>query len=206
LVLLTLIAGLAFSTGGVAVQDPVSTGTDQLLQYDDGVSHWIWPGVSYYGTWFDVTDFMPDASGFECESTEWWHYENPYNPWDTDQIVLELWSGDVSGPVTLLASDSVTALHNAPVYVNYPSALATGSDFWMVANTTVFSSVGAPHVLYDEFDNWTGTAHSFYSQNWSDWDPLVAGGYEINAFFRADGTLESTLQSDSWGAIKGLYR
>lgn len=207
-VLIILVAAtvFAFAGGSYRVEDTVSSGTDDLLQYDDGISAWVWSGINYYGTWFDVTDFMPAAADFECSSTEWWFYEHVNNPWDTDQIVVALWTGDADVPVTKLAADTITALHNAPVTVTYPTAISTGANFWLIANTTVFSTEGLPSVIYDEHDNWSGTAHSFHSSDMTVWDPVEEGGYEINAFFRADGTFPASLETSSWAAIKGSYR
>jgi hypothetical protein len=206
LVVLALVTASAFATGSYRVEDPVTGGTDDILQYDDGNSAWVWPGINYYGTWFDVTDFMPVATGFECNYTEWWFYEHVNFPWDTDQIVVELWTGDADIPITRLASDTITALHNAPVIVNYSIPLSTGANFWMIANTTVYSTKGLPSVIYDEFDNWTGTPHSFHSTDLTVWNPVEEAGYEINAFFRADGVFPVLLETGSWGAIKGSIR
>lgn len=206
LIVLALAAASAFAAGSYRVEDPVAGGTDDLLQYDDGNSAWVWSGINYYGTWFDVTDFMPVAVNFECSHTEWWFYEHVNVPWDTDQIVVELWTGDAGIPITMLASDTITALHNASVIVNYSTPLSTGADFWMIANTTVYSTKGLPSVLYDEYDNWTGIAHSFHSPDMAVWEPAAEAGYEVNAFFRADGVFPAALETGSWGAIKGLFR
>ncbi len=209
LIVLALVTASVFAADCYPVEGSVGggSGTDDLLQYDDGMAEWIWAGVNYFGTWFDITDFHPEATNFDCSSTEWWYYHHEYSPWDTDQIVVELWTGDVAKPVTELASNDIIALHNAPVIVNYPTPVSTGVNFWMIGNTTVYSDAGVPSLLYDGTSNFTGTAHSFYSQDMINWIIPEAAGIEINAFNRADGEfVTSALNSESWGAIKGLYR
>ncbi len=209
LIVLALVTAFSFAADSYLVDNPVAggSGTDDLLQYDDGTAKWLWSGISYFGTWFDVTDFIPSATGFACDYTEWWYYHHANAPWDTDMIVVELWSGDAIMPVTNLASDDITALHYAAVIVNYATPVDCGVDFWMIGNTTTYSASGIPSQLYDEFPNWTGIPHSFYSQDWILWDPQMSGGTDINAFNRAEGTIEtSALDSESWGAIKGLFR
>ena len=206
LIALALAAAFTFAADTYLVEDPVAgrPGTDDMLQYDDGTSYWIVSGADYYGTWFDLTDFMPGSSPiyYECYYTEWWFYHHTSLPWDTDQIVIELWTGDVTGPATNLSTDIITALHNSPVFVTYVTPVLTGTDFWMIANTTVYSINGVPSVLYDQYDNWTGTAHSF-----NDMGPVVMGGYEVDALFRAGCTwVGLELENESWGAIKGLFR
>lgn len=211
LIVLVLLTPFAFAVDSYPVEDPVTviTGTDDMLQYDDGISYWVVSGAAYYGTWFDITDFMPGGSSpwyFVCDYTEWWFYHHTSLPWDTDQIVLDLWAGDVTGPATNLSTDTITALHNSPTIVNYGTPVIPGNDFWMIANTTAYSINGVPSVLYDQFNNFTGTAHSFYNQTGLAWEPVVRAGYEIDALFRVDGHGVNSLNSESWGAIKSLFR
>jgi len=208
LIVLALVAAFAFAADSNLVSNPVAggTGSDDVLQYDDGTAHWLYSGVSYFGTWFDLTDFLPSATDFDCNSTEWWYYHHSAHPWDTDQIVVELWTGDVAMPVSVLASDTITALHYAPVTKTYSTPVTTGDNFWMIGNTTIFSASGIPSQLYDEFDNFTGIVHSFQSQDWILWDPVIPVSDAIDALCRAEGTITSALDNESWGAIKGLYR
>jgi hypothetical protein len=209
LIVLALVTAFAFSADSYLVDDPIpggASGTDDLLKYDDGTAHWLWSGVSWFGTWFDVTDFIPTATGFECDWTEWWYYHHANSPWDTDMIVVEIWSGNAAMPMTNLTSDDITALHYAPVVVNYATPVSTTADFWTIGNTTVYSAAGIPSQLYDEFDNFTGIPHSFLSQDFILWDPPSAAGYNPDAFNRCSGTILAALDSESWGAIKGLFR
>lgn len=186
---------------------PVESGTDAVLQYDDGTAHWIWSGISYVGTWFDVTDFLPSATQFEVSSTEWWFYHHSAHPWDTDQVMLELWAGDATTwPTTNFTSDSKIALHYAPIIVTYSPSIWTGTDFWMIANTTVFSSLGLPSSLYDGTVNFTGILHTYRSSDMTSWTVVNSGGVDINAFYRATGIIPTALQRASWGAIKGMFQ
>lgn len=206
LIVLALAAAASFALDNVRVEGLSAPGTDDLLQYDDGTPYWIYGGVAYVGCWFDVTDFMPSAIGFNCDWTEWWFYHHSNLPWDTDQISLELWNGDVAMPMSQLTADDATALHYAPVIINYATPVACEVDFWMVSNTTIYSATGYPSALYDAGANWTGEVHTFGSQDWILWDPFIPVGEDIDVFFRADGEIVVSLDSESWGAIKGLYR
>jgi hypothetical protein len=204
LIVLALVSALSFAIDGIRVEGLAGTGTDDLLQYDDGTPKWIYSGTPYFGTWFDITDFMPGATSFTADFTEWWFYHHPNSPWDTDQILVELWEGDVAMPMTQLQVDDITALHYSATIVNYSTPIELGTDFWMVANTTVYSAAGVPAGLYDEFGNFTGEVHTFYSQDFILWDPLIPVSDAIDWFARIDGSLP--LDNESWGAIKGLYR
>lgn len=211
LFILSFVTAFAFAIDSYHVEDPVTGGTetDDLLQYDDGTAFWTLSETAYYGTWFDITDFMPGSGSpyyFVCDCTEWWFYHTSGSPWDTDQIVAELWIGDVAGPAINLTTDTITAIHNTLVFVNYATPVITGDDFWMIANTTVYSLNGVPSVLYDQFNNWTGTAHSFYNETGTSWEPVIKAGYEIDALFRVSGYGINDLNSESWGAIKGFYK
>lgn len=207
LVVLVFIVASAFAVDSYLVENPVAggSGTDDLLQYDDGTARWLYSGVAYFGTWFDITDFLPGATEFECSSTEWWYYHHDDHPWDTDQIRVELWTGDATMPVTNLTSDDITALHYAAVIVNYATPVSTGTDFWMIGNTTIYSAEGIPSQLYDETVNFTGIAHSFMSQDWILWDPVVPVSCNVDALSRANGDFVA-LENESWGEIKGLFR
>ena len=208
LIALVLAAAFTFAADSYLVEYPVAgrTGTDDILQYDDGTSCWIVSEALYYGTWFDMMDFTSNPN-YEFGFTEWWFYHHAALPWDTDQIVVDLWAGDAAGPATPLASDDVTAIHNAPVIVTYSPGISIVTDFWMIANTTEYSILGLPSVIYDQFNNFTGIAHSFYNQTGLVWEPVVRAGYEIDALFRVDLIpTGSSLNSESWGAIKGLFR
>lgn len=204
ILVLCLAAVFAYAVDSYEIENPVSggTGTDDLLQYDDGSAAWILAASTFYGTWFDYTDFAPGATVADpCRSTEWWFYHHDSYPWDTDQIVVELWNGDdVTGPLTNLTSDVITALHYAPVTVNYSTPVPIELNFWMWANTTVYSTQGLPSGIYDQYNNWTGIAHSFCDDG-----PVIMGGYAVDAFFRAD-CYDVSLEGESWGAIKGLFR
>ncbi len=181
-------------------------GTDDRLQYDDGSAAWVTAGVPYYGTWFDVADFYPSGMGIYCGFAEWWTYHWDAYPWDTDLVSLELYNGDVFGPAVQIAQDEATALHYAPVIVTYATPVVAEQNFWMILNTTVYSAVTAPHVLSDASGNFTGEDHSFISDDFILWEPRNIGGSPVDHLFRADGVIILTLENESWGAIKGLFR
>lgn len=209
LIVLALVTAFAFATDSYFVegQGTGGSGSDDLLQYDDGTGHWISYNIPYYGVWFDVADFMPGATGFECDYAELVFYHHTSLPWDTDQISIELWNGDAAGATSLIRADDVTATHNTPQNLVYTPAVMLDRNFWLIANTTVHSTDMLPTGFYDEFANFTGVAHTFASDDGILWDPITAVGIEINLMFRAEGTINpNALENGSWGAIKGLFR
>lgn len=179
-------------------------GTDDLLQYDNGTAAWIGGVYQVTGTWFDVEDFYVSPCDFLCDYSEWWFYHNPNMPWDTDMIVLELWTGDVSAPAELLRSDTICATHFMPHVVEYPEPINAGSQFWLLA-ITCFSTNGYPSIVFDGENNFTGEPHTFV-QDGMMWSPIEIGGSYINAFIRAGGEAQSALESATWAWVKGLYR
>jgi hypothetical protein len=145
-----------------------------------------------------------DGDGFIAEYTEYWFYHDTMYPWDTDQFYAELWNGDVSGPVTRLDQTSVTAMHLTPVYANYSPTIETEADFWSLVNTR-FSTGGWPTTLGDNTPQIP--SHSFWSDDFIIWEPwIVTGDTASDLFIRAGGNLLSALETESWGAIKGLFR
>jgi hypothetical protein len=206
---LAVFAAFAFASDSYHLEPaiPVDSGSDALLQYDDGSAAWIWSGIIYVGTWFDVTDFLPSATQFEVTSCEWWFYHHSSHPWDTDAITLELWKGDATTwPTTNFTSDSRTALHYAPTVVNYSPSVWTGTDFWMIANTSISSTIGLPSTLYDGTANFTGIPHTYRSSDFSTWSTVNSGGIDINAFYRVTGIIPTALERGTWGAIKGIFQ
>lgn len=179
-------------------------GTDDLLQYDSGTVAWIGGEYQVTGTWFDVEDFYVSPCDFLCDYSEWWFYHSPNMPWDTDMIVLELWTGDESAPLELLRSDTIFAAHFMPNVVMYPEPINAGNQFWLLARTC-FSACGCPSLIFDGVDNFTGEPHTFVQDGMS-WNPVEIGGCCVNAFIRADGEAQNALQSATWAWVKGLYR
>jgi hypothetical protein len=204
LVVLAVIVAASFA-GNFRLETPVSCGgTDDVLSYDDGSAHWLTWGGLYRGVWFDVTDFDPSKTGLAAAYTEYWFFHHTSYPWDTASFYAELWNGDAAGPSAQLNQTSMIATHYAPVHANYSPVIETEADFWGLVNTSM-SSGGWPALLGDNTPN--ATDHSFYSDDFIIWEPwIVVGASASDYFVRASGTLIGALDSESWGAIKGLYR
>jgi hypothetical protein len=204
LVVLAVLVAASFA-GNFRLETPVNCGgTDEVLSYDDGSAFWLTWGGLYRGVWFDVTDFNPAMSGLAANYMEYWFYHHSTYPWDTASFYSELWNGDAAGPSAQLNQTSMIATHYAPVHANYSPVIETGADFWGLANTSM-SSGGWPSILGDNSPN--ATDHSFYSDDFIIWEPWIVGGATASDYFvRASGTLIGALDSESWGAIKGLYR
>jgi len=70
---------------------------------------------------------------------------------------------------------------------------------------TSLSSGGWPCILGDNTPN--STSHSFFSDDFIIWEPWIVQGPNSNDYFiRVEGYPPWTLQSESWGAIKGQFR
>lgn len=182
---------LAVLSGSARLDRPLYVGgTDDFLQYDDGTAWWItWTGL-YRGVWFDIDDFYP--SGFTSLSyMELWFYHHASYPWDTGSFYAELYIGDETGPVMQLDQTSVTAVHYAPCYASYSSPVWVETNFWGLVNTEMSSGCW-PSLLSDNTPNWTGNDHSFYSDDFMEWIPWVAGGIGLEA--------------ETWGGVKALFR
>jgi len=128
----------------------MASGTDDLLQYDDGTADWFSFEGEYRGTWFNLEDFYPtvDASGFVLNYAEIWFFHVYTHPWDTSDFTGEITDGTPYSPSTVFAHDTGTAFHLSPSYI-YPMApCTTGTDF-TVTEIPDFSSYGAPSIASD---------------------------------------------------------
>ena len=163
------------------------------MYYDDGTAASVLIEAGSRGVWFHINDFFPYSSEVKLSSVEMWFFENSYYPWDTDQFRLEIWSGDESGPVTLLYSSTQTAIHNVPVLIDVSQEnIIVNSDFWLTENTT-FSVDGSPSPLMDGSP--PAIPHSCGYTGWiTDGDLL----------FRCSAD-EMSLEATSWGMLKVLF-
>lgn len=199
-VLAALVA--VVSASNLRLERPLYIGsTDEKIQYDDGSAYWLTWGGLYRGTWYSSDDFAPGAS-FSAQNMELWFYHHASYPWDTGSFYAELYTGDAAGPVTQLNQTSVTAAHYAPCYANYSSPIDCGTNWWGLINTEM-SAGGWPSVLGDNTPN--SVDHSFFSDDFVVWEPWIISGSTANDYFvRFNG--EFGLESETWGAIKGLYQ
>ena len=168
---------------------------DNELIYHDGTPQWISWGGMYRGTWFDVEDFIPGSSDFLVEWVDLWFYHASSHPWDTSQVLVELWNGDQGGPVEFLASEEATALGQGVTRVYFEPPVETEPDFWCLLNTEL-SAGGWPALFVDG----TPGEHSYFSDGFI-WEPMNLGDY----FMSVGNELESSLQGTSWGALKVVF-
>lgn len=170
--------------------DGLMSGSKNRLQYDSGTAAWFTNAGTYRGTWFDIQDFLPGTNFFEIECTEFWFYHSASYPWDTSQFYAELWNGEAT-PDEFIDRQTLTALHYAPCIAIYYPSIMVESDFWIIVNTDLSKS-GCPSLLCDDDGNFTGESHSFFSYDFSLWEPWTTASVDLS---RA-----------SWGSIKGLFR
>lgn len=194
-------AALLLSSIAVAshpIEDPHPIGTDaEWLQYDSGTPAWFnWEGTQK-GVWFNTEDFYPASDSTLIHQSQLWFYHSTSYPWDTSLTLVEIWTGEVSGPITRLNQTEITALHYAPVYANYDPPLSTGTEFWCLANSEM-SSGGWPSLLSD---NSSTVVHSFSGDSWA-FTLHEYGEYLIRTY--CDVSL-SPLSRTSWGELKTLF-
>ncbi len=199
ILLVLFVLPLAVFANMVRVDLPVGSGgfDVEVLQYDDGSAHWLTWGGTYRGVWFNTEDYLPGSTGFMLEAMEWWFFEHASYPWDTADFYAEVWNGDENGPVELLDSQLVSAMHYAGAFTYYDPPLECESNFWGLINTTL-SAGGWPSVLGDN----TPGEHSYFSDDMIVWEPWGELG---DYFIRAHGEFDLSLQTDSWGSIKALF-
>ena len=191
-----LISLACMTTPGARLSEGLPSGSEALLQYDDGSAAWLgWDGGPR-GVWFRTGDFFVGNPCFVVEAMEFWFYHHSSYPWDTGSFYAELYSASEQGmPEELLEQSLASAAHYAPVFVEYLPGVSTGADFLGAVNPEV-SSGGWPSSLADDTPNFTGNAHSFDSCGWmenSDW------------LIRAHGEPELELSESTWGGIKALF-
>jgi hypothetical protein len=200
LMALTASAG----SGGTMIQPVAAPATDDVLQYDDGTAWWVTWGGLYRGTWFHTADFYSESCEFMLGGAEFWFYQQPGYPWDTDQFIAEVYNGAQSGPEELLYDTTVTAAHMTGVIIFPADSILTGPDFWLVENTEL-SGGGWPSISADGTPN--ASSHSFFSEDGEEWEPWIVGGETAcDYLIRAHGSpVDLSLQSETWGGIKTLF-
>ncbi|MCD4706413.1 MAG: hypothetical protein K8S62_01595 [Candidatus Sabulitectum sp.] len=143
---------IAFSASLLALTlTALASGTDDLLQYDDGIADWFTFEGEYRGTWFNLEDFYPavDATGFVVNYAEVWFFHVSTQPWDTSYFIGEITDGTPDSPGTVFAHDTGIATHLSPSYI-YPMAPCTTSMNFTVTEIPQFSPfLGAPSVASD---------------------------------------------------------
>jgi len=163
---------------------------DDFLQYDDGTPRWISCAGDYKAVWFDTRDF--GLFFLDLGYSEFWFYHHGTMPWPTDQFYAEIWTGlEGASRAEMLHRTVATALHFSPLSIYYYPYITGLDKFWVVANTSL-SGNGTPTLLLDGSGNFTGEARSFFSYDMCYWEPFTSGNV--------------TMESTSWGMIKGLYR
>jgi len=203
-----LLGGTSHATGSdeFRLDPPIHCpGTDDLLQYDDGLAVWVTWGGLYRGVLFDLADFYdPVPAGFCIEQVDFWFYHASYYPWDTSDFYGEIWSGDGVGPDILEAQAQLIASHNSAVEWFIAPPCTVGQQFWVLVGTD-FSSGGWPALLGDNTPSTTGSSHSFYSDDFLVWEPwIITGDTSSDYFIRVEGEPVDSqmLESMTWGLVK----
>ncbi|PIE52728.1 hypothetical protein CSA37_04725 [Candidatus Fermentibacteria bacterium] len=201
--ILAVLSLVAFA-GQIAVDlGPVGNGDGDWLNYDDGSPKWLTWGGKYRGTWFNVQDFFPSETNGWLEQSRLWFYHHASYPWDTSDFYVEIWNGDVSSPMTQLDQQTATALHYAPVYVDY-SHLDVEQNFWCLANTEL-SSGGWPSILGDgQNPDPSGIDHSYFSDDFIVWEPWNING-ACFYFIAVNWNEPNALDNTTWGSLKATF-
>ena len=141
-ILLFIMLFLSTTAAGQIQIDPgqIERADGDWLAYDSGTAAWLlWDGT-YRGVWFNLEDFVPGWPASHVGIAECWFYHiSSSYPWDTSDFYCELWNGPSSGPVTQHTQVQSTALHYAPVFVDFNPDPFADADFWIVINTELSS-------------------------------------------------------------------
>ncbi|MCK5787321.1 MAG: hypothetical protein KAH54_12290 [Candidatus Sabulitectum sp.] len=197
-----LILGLVTLTvfaGQIAVNlDPVPGNDADWLVYDDGTAAWItWAGT-YRGVWFNIEDFAPGAGTAFIEESEFWFYHpTGMYSWTISDVYLEVWNGDAEAPVTRLDQTMATAVHYAPVFVEYSPSLEAEGNFWGITNTEMDDG-GWPSNLGDG----TPGTHSFFTDDFIVWEPWG----EYGDLFVRIAVTSLSLDNATWGSLKATFQ
>ena len=199
----TLLLSAVSFAGQVAVNlGPMPEKDSDWLVYDNGSPAWLTWGGTYRGVWFNMQDFIPGATSATIEQAELWFYHHSEHPWDTSDVYIELWDGDSMGPTGQLDQQMATAIHYAPIYIDYDPAITTADEnFWVLANTEM-SAGGWPSILGDGMQG--SVYHSFYSDDFIVWEPWDIGG-ACNYFISVYATLNAAFDATTWGALKTTF-
>ncbi|PIE51951.1 hypothetical protein CSA37_09240 [Candidatus Fermentibacteria bacterium] len=198
LVMIVLAAAYLFADG--SFEKPAygeSEDSLEWLSYCNGTPEWvIWEGT-WRGTWFNLEDFYSGSTEGSVQQASLWFYHYSSYPWDTSDITVELWSGDVSGPELLLDSRVMTASHMTPCFVTYDPQIEVPGNFWCLL-CPEFSSGGWPSMITDNAQN--EFPHSFTASG-----PLINGSGYCNYFIYLLMGLNNSLEVNSWGRLKTVF-
>lgn len=195
---LSIVILSALPQGGVRLGHPVlCSSNDDLLQYDDGTAYWLtWSGL-YRGVWWDLEDFCPGMPGCNVCEMEYWFYHHASYPWDTSAFYAELCDGTPVAPTAEVWNESVTAVHYAPCHAQ-PDDVFVYDNFWSLVNTEM-SAGGWPSLLGDNTPQ--SVSHSFFSDDFVEWQPWIMGGATANDFFVRIG-IGLKLTESTWGGSR----
>ncbi len=201
---LAVLSLAAFAGQNVSIEAGVAgNGDGDWLQYDDGTYNWLTWGGTYRGVWFNIEDFIPGMGDGLLEQSELWFYHHSSYPWDTSDVYIELYNGDAMGPQTQLDQTMVTAIHGAPIYVDYDPMFAVEANFWCLANTEM-SAGGWPAILGDNYQG--GESHSFFSDDFIVWEPWTINDLACNYFVRVNWNEDpSAFDNTTWGSLKATF-
>ncbi len=203
-VIMLFIVVMYMLAASAQIDDPTPISHDyEWLTYDDGTPNWVsWIGT-YKGVWFNIQDFIPGSYSWEVGTAELWFYHHSEFPWDTSDVMVEIWNGDANGPTEQLGQQNATALHYAPIFIVFNPVLETGQNFWCITNTEA-STGGWPSTLTD--DSQGVNSHSFFSDDLIIWEPWKVQGWSCNYFIRLnDQPLGTGLSRTTWGSLKTTF-
>ena len=178
----------------------LTAGTDDVLQYDDGIPCWYSFSGVYRGTWFNLEDFYgPAVKGYVVDYAQIWFFHVYSDPWDTSEFIGEITDGTPVMPGTVFASDSCVAVHQSAVDIFPFAPCTTGVDF-TVTEIPAFSANGSPSVCSDLSPSAEG--RSFFVTPPGDiniwtYDYLIrVYGYPV---------YESSLTRITWASLKSTF-
>lgn len=160
-----------------------------ILKYHTDQLQWYFQSGIGQGTWFHVEDFMPGPAGFTVE----WAELGLYYPTAllNSTMTVQIWNGGSEGPSEFLASQEIQVPQTLFIF---DPPVDTAGDFWCILNDG-----GTPVGAYIAYD-YTPQGHSFFTDDFVVWE-----GFTEGEFFISVGCSTFSLESCTWGGIKGSF-
>jgi len=183
----------------ILFQGAFAEGTDDLLQYDDGLAGWFSFEGEYRGTWFNLDDFYldSDASGFIVNYAEVWFFHVMSNPWDVSDYIGQITDGTPDSPGTVFFNEFKTAQNLSPNYFVPTVPCTTSTNFTVTAIT--LSGSGAPSMASDISPS--PDPRSFYV------DSGILTFWMEDYLIRVNGypTPPLNLSRTTWASLKAIF-
>jgi hypothetical protein len=150
------------------------------------------------GEWFDVTGFVPGATGFHVDQIDMLVFGTHDVPDSLKRVVIDVWSGDAAGPTEHLGGPYICQVDPGDwrmVTIDVGlEGLDVPADFWVIQQPYYFAEVGWPPLAQESSS--FPPYHGFYCN--PPW--MVCENFAI--ICHGDPL---ALSQSAWGAIKAGF-